>query len=280
MRILVTGGHGWIGGAVCRLLRAQGDELFVFDRSNGNDVCDLKVVAEAAEWCDAIINLAGMLGTSEMFGAEGDAVRVNTLGAVNVYDAAAIWKLPVVQIGTGHKGQPNPYAISKAAAEDLGLARAKYLHEPINVVRAYHAYGPGQKAAPPHGKSPVCKIIPTFICDALTGRPLQINGSGNQFIDLVYVDDVAEVLIEALQPPYGRVIEAGTGVGRTVKSVADDIRFKTDSGSDVEYVPMRPGEPEDTTVVATDPACHNAWPYRLEGTIDYYRELIDASPVA
>ena len=118
---------------------------------------------------EAIINLAGVLGTPELFGSEHRAAQVNILGAVNVYDAAAKLGIPVVQIGTGHKGQPNPYAITKACAEDLGLARARWLGEKITVVRAYHVYGPGQLPGPPHGPAGVHKFFPTFACRALSG---------------------------------------------------------------------------------------------------------------
>ena len=117
----------------------------------------------------AVINLAGMLGTPELLGDERAACEVNIIGAVNVYDAAARRGIPVVQIGTGHKGQPNPYAITKACAEDLGLARARWLGEKITVVRAYHVYGPGQLPGPPHGPASVHKFFPTFACRALSG---------------------------------------------------------------------------------------------------------------
>jgi nucleoside-diphosphate-sugar epimerase len=130
--------------------------------------------------------------------------QVNILGALNVYDAAAARDIPVVQIGTGHKGQPNPYAITKACAEDLGLARAGVGGERIVVVRAFHAYGPGQKACAPHGRGTVRKIVPSMVCRALTGMPVQVNGSGDQAIDLVYVDDVAAALADALHAPVFR----------------------------------------------------------------------------
>lgn len=281
MRVLVTGSDGFIGAAVCRELVARGMVADRFDRPA--DVTDRAQVAAAVTQADAVINLAGVLGTAETFGAEVRAVEVNILGAVHVFDAAAARGIPVVQIGTGHKGQPNPYAITKGAAEDLALARAAYRGERITVVRAYHAYGPGQKACPPHGTAAVRKIVPSFVCRALTGMPLEVHGSGEQLIDLVHVDDVAAVLVGAVAGPYGTVIEAGTGKPTTVLSVALDIADRvavtvtvTKDHSPVLYLPMRDGEPADSRVVASTPACPNAWPHRLDETVEYYRAILAA----
>src|SRR6185295_1622073 len=102
-------------------------------------------------------------------------------------------------------------AVTKACAEDLILTRAKWSGLKANVVRAFHAYGPGQKAPAPYGSATVRKIIPAFVCAALAGDALRVNGTGQQRIDLIHVDDVARTLLDALQAPYGRTLEAGTG---------------------------------------------------------------------
>ena len=133
-RVLVTGGAGFIGKAVRAELEQRGDVFVPFD--HGHDVCDYEDVLNEAEDCQAIMNLAAVLGTVETFGTEHDVARVNVLGAITVADVAAELGVPMVQVGTGHKGQPNPYAITKACAEDLLLARAQWCGQPINVVRA------------------------------------------------------------------------------------------------------------------------------------------------
>lgn len=276
MKVLVTGGAGFIGKAVVNQLTATGHEPSVFDYRNGFNLSDMDDVHWQVDQVEAVINLAGVLGTEEMIGAEANAVEVNIAGAVNVYDAAAKAGVPVVQIGTGHRGQLNPYAITKACAEDLGLARARWRGEKITVVRAFHAYGPGQKAFPPHGKATVRKIMPSFICRALTGMPLIINGDGDQLIDLVHVDDVAKTLVDAIGGPWGEVVEAGTGVATTVKETATIVRRACRSESVLLHVEMRDGEPEHAVVVASNPACLNPFPYGLEATIDFYRALVAA----
>lgn len=287
MKILVTGSSGFIGRAVVDELTARGHEPILFDRDTplgreiSADVRILGSLVRAVDQADAIIHLAGMLGTEETIGAEKQAVEVNILGTLNVLRAAG--DRPVVLIGTGHKGQPNPYAITKGAAEDLALARAQWTGASISVVRAYHVYGPGQKPPPPHGPATVRKIGPSFICRALTGMPVQVWGSGQQVIDMVYVGEVARVLVDtALADPAttrGKVLEAGTGRGMTVERVLRAILTATNSLSAIQHLPMRDGEPEDAVVVAKNPLCaEHPFPYMLGPTIDWYRQYLAQHP--
>lgn len=267
MRILVTGSAGFIGGATVAELVRRGHELLVFDRPM--DVRDAHQVRPFVAQADAVIHLAGALGTAELFGSERDAADVNILGALTVADECARRGIPMVWIGTGHKGQPNPYAITKGCAEDLLLARGN-----VAVVRAYHAYGPGQKVPPPHGTAHVRKIIPSFVCRALTGMPIEVWGEGHNVIDLVHVDEVARILVDAIDLPPGCVYEAGTGVGLTVDNVARRVVEMCRSTSEVVHLPMRPGEPEGAVVVASEPLALHPFPFGMGDVIDHYADVV------
>lgn len=271
-KILVTGSAGFIGQYVQNELHARGFIPVSFDQPE--DVCDRIGLLVQMDGCSGVINLAGRLGTSETFGVEVETAKVNILGALTVADVAAKYGIPMVQIGTGHKGQANPYAITKACAEDLLLERARVTGDQVSVVRAFHAYGPGQKMCAPHGPSPVRKIIPSFVCRALTGMPVEVNGSGLQKVDLVHVADVACLLVDALGLPFGEVYEAGTGNGLSVLEVARTVIELCDSDSAVEFLPMRPGEPEDSVVVAQRPQCERLFPFGMLDTINYYRSKL------
>lgn len=271
MKVLVTGSSGFIGKAVAAELERRCWQLEKFDHPN--TICDRDAIDEAVRSCDAVINLAGVLGTTELLSGDLWATDVNIVGAINVFDAAH--GKPVVQIATGHRGQLNTYAVTKACAEDLALCRARWQQEPITVVRAYHVYGPHQKPCPPHGSATVRKIVPSFVCRALTGMPLEIWGDGKQTIDLIHVDDVARVLVDAIDGPFGHVVDAGTGVGTTVLDAAELTIELCNSRSEIVHLPMRAGEPEGDVVVAEAPCDYN-WAF-AEGlllTIPWYRDLL------
>jgi nucleoside-diphosphate-sugar epimerase len=282
VKVLVTGSAGFIGAHLRAELTRRGHKTVPFDRPSWDvrDLDRLELVCRTSG-AGAVVNLAGVLGTPELFGSEQRACEVNIGGAVNVYDVASGLGIPVVQIGTGHKGQPNPYAITKACAEDLGLARARWLGEKITVVRAYHVYGPGQLPGPPHGPAGVHKFFPTFACRALQGQPLELCGGGGQLIDPVHVSDVAVALADAISGPYGAVVEAGCGKPVSVEQVAADIA-KWAGGTIAApiravRVAGRPGEPWDAEVVAQAPVCRNPWPYLVGETVEWYRQWLTRS---
>ena len=278
MKVLVTGSSGFIGKHVCTELERRAHDVLTFDKPSDVTVAGHVRHAILTREAEAVINLAGMLGTPELFGSEAAAAEVNILGAIGVYDVAAEAKIPVVQIGTGHKGQPNPYAITKACAEELGLARANWLGEKIAVVRAYHVYGPGQIPGPPHGPASVHKFFPTFACRALSGAKLELCGGGGQLIDPVHVSEVARVLVDTiLLEVWGEVTEAGCGKPFTVREVANDIAVECRSPFQPVTVKARDGEPQDAEVVAVSAACINEWPYKLKETADWYREWLTRS---
>lgn len=283
MKVLVTGAHGFIGGWVRAELEARGHECVPFDKPLLS-ILSVPQLREQMTGCDAVIHLAGVLGTTEILRGMHEAVRVNVTGTLNVLEVAAMFRIPVVQIGTGHKGQPNTYAITKACAEDLALARAQWLGEKIAVVRAFHVYGAGQKPPAPWGHSPVRKFFPTFACQALSGKPLEVYGTGRQVIDPVHASEVARVLVDAIGGPYGEVTEAGCGKPVTAHEAATAMLGASMFGLDTEvdyivpestfrYLPMRPGEPVDAHVVAAAPACSNPWPYKVAETLDWYRQF-------
>lgn len=273
MKVLVTGSKGFIGWHLTSELEQRGHTVVPYDHPH--DVRDTNRVAMAVRQAEVVINLAGVLGTEETLRTQVHAAEVNIVGAINVMDACARFGRPLVQIGTGHKGQLNPYAITKACAEDLAVSRAQWLGEVITIVRAFHAYGPRQLPPPPWGDGHAAKILPVFACCALEGKPLPLNGGGRQVVDMVHVSSVARVLADAAENPRpGLVLEAGTGIPRTVAMIAHDISRATGHGDLTVDAPARMGEPVDAHVVALAPAVPmtECWPYKLTETLAWYRE--------
>ena len=246
MKVLVTGGQGFIGGHVINKLLDRGYDVISFDRrlaiiKDGvehvlGDVRDKNSVDQAVFNVDGVIHLAGILGTSETLQHVLETVDVNITGTLNVFEAVTKYSKKCVYITLPDVWQ-NPYSITKRTVKDFAFyVYNKELNAKINVVRGFNVYGEGQKY------KPVRKFAPSFIIRALIGKPLQVFGDGSQLVDLVYAGDTAEILIRALELDCvaDEVIDAGSGEGVPIIEVANLISKMT--GAEIEHLPMRKGE--------------------------------------
>jgi UDP-glucose 4-epimerase len=266
-RVLVTGGNGFIGRSVVQQLLWRNMIPVVFDRhiktqSPGcelilGDVRDATQVNEAVAHVDGVIHLAGVLGTQETIRNPLPAAQTNIMGGLHVFEAVAQYGLPCSYAAVGNHWMQNTYSITKTAVERFAQMYNTERDCSIAIVRALNAYGPGQSVAAPFGYSKVRKIMPAFICRALSGMDIEVYGDGQQIMDMVLVRDVADVFVQALlngPRPDGGVYEAGTGRRTTVLDIAQCVIDTVgDPNVGIAHLPMRPGEPEQSVVVA-DPA--------------------------
>lgn len=276
MKVGVTGGQGFIGSHIVDELLRKGHEVVLFDRHNHlnghpegvefqqGDVRDATEVTEFAAHVDGLIHLAAVLGTQETIQNPRPSAETNILGSLNVFEAANQYDLPVVYAGVGNHWMRDhgtgAYTISKTASEDFTRMFNKYRGGRISVVRPVNAYGPGQSVAAPYGPSKVRKIMPAFICRALTGSAIEIYGDGTQVSDCVYVGDVARVFVGALEytdanDPFERAVEVGPATSITVNDVARKVSgiVSVRNGMrpvDLVNLPMRPGEVPNAVVNA------------------------------
>lgn len=264
MKVLVTGGSGFIGGYVLEQLEANGHDPVIFDhydRKNYDypvilgDVRDSASIVEAFAHVDGFIHLAAVLGTQETIKNPLPAAEVNILGGVNILNAASQYDIPGVYIGVGNHWMNNTYSITKTTIERFVHMFNREHGTRINIVRAMNAYGPRQRPAPPFGSSKVRKITPSFVCRAMAGMDVEIYGDGSQVSDMVHVRDVAQALVSALDKAtlgyvFDTAIEVGPEVNNTVNEVAELIIRLCDSDSRIVHLPMRPGEVPNSVVKA------------------------------
>lgn len=248
-KILVTGGSGFIGSHVCDNFKIKGYEVIRFDHHTPTDFLgDVKSytdVSEAVAHSDGVIHLAGVLGTQETIQEPFPAVETNIVGGLNVFKACRHYKKKCVYIGVGNHWMNNTYSITKTTAERFALMFNKEFGTEIAVVRGLNAYGPRQKI------KPVRKIMPNFIVPALLDKEIVIYGDGSQIMDMIYVTDLAEILVRALivgHKTYNKVFEAGLGRKVTVRQIAEEVIKQVGKGK-LKFVPMRPGEPEHAVVL-------------------------------
>lgn len=264
--VLVTGGNGFIGRYVTEEVTRRGYHATVLDTRYREpaagaelvlgDIRDATAVTEAVAHADGVIHLAGVLGTQETIKNPRPAAETNILGGLNVLEACAQYDIPLVNIAVGNFWMNNTYSITKNTVERFVEMFVRFRGSRMTVVRALNAYGPRQTAAAPYGPSKVRKIMPSFICRALTGEPIEIYGDGLQVMDMIWVEDVANILLDALEltakGPAG-TFEAGTGRRTTVNEiaaiVAREVEAITRQTVEIRHLPMRAGEDERSVVI-------------------------------
>ena len=288
-RILVTGGSGFIGSHVVENLLTRESGVVVFERRRkGNnregvdmflgDVRDTEAVIDAVGSCDGVIHLAGMLGTQETIKRAMDATEVNILGSLNVLYACRLHDIRVVLVSAGNHWMNNAYAITKSATERFGIMYRKEFGMQVAIVRGFNIYGPRQRA------EPVRKVVPNFVLHALKGEDLIVYGTGNQIMDMIYVEDVAEIIVRALLGNHGAsdtVIEAGMGRDTTINELAALVVRLSRSESRIRHVDMRPGEDPESVVKADvdtlrtlgfSPESLTSLEEGLRKTVEWYRD--------
>ena len=256
MKVLVTGGAGFIGRYVCENLLVRGHSVVVYDIKEpafeGAAYCcgnmhDKVKLHKCIEQSDAVMHLAGLLGTSETVDEPLGPAQVNILGSLSVFEACRKFDKRACYIAVGNHFMLNTYAITKTCAEKFALMYNAEHGTRIAVVRGLNAYGPYQK------HKPVRKVIPNFVLPALRDGPITIYGSGGQIMDFIYVADLAEILCRALLDDHGvydSVIEAGSGRRTTINHIAETVIKLSGSSSIINHLPMRAGETKDSIVVA------------------------------
>lgn len=218
-RVLVTGGTGFVGRRVVMMLHAAGHEVRILDlrprpeqlescRPGLAAACDIVtgdiaapgVVAAAAEGCDGIVHLAGLM-TLDCARDPFLGTQVNLTGSLQVFEAARTGGLGVAWLsssgvfGPDDAANPHPmtvYGALKLAVE--GIARAYHADHgvPSLALRPYIVYGPGESAGIAAGPSIAIRA-------AAERRPATIRFSGR--VGFVFVDDVARALVAAITGP-------------------------------------------------------------------------------
>jgi nucleoside-diphosphate-sugar epimerase len=263
-RVFVTGGGGFIGSAIVEGLAARGDEVVAFDISEGPSLKRLRAQyanvafapGELTEWpqlaeamkafrTDAVIHCAAIVGVINSLASPLTTMRVNVEGSLNVLSAMRLSDVPRMinlsseeiygrfqadVIDETHPCFPvKPYGISKFAVEQLARDFARDNGLTVIHIRPCWVYGPAL---------PRLRIPKTFLDAAVEGRSLRVEGGADYRVDQVYVDDVVQGVIKALDCPQHPhdAYHISTGEAPSLGEMVAMIRELV-PGADIEITP-------------------------------------------
>ncbi|MGI8997206.1 MAG: GDP-mannose 4,6-dehydratase [Pyrinomonadaceae bacterium] len=272
MRVLITGGAGFIGSHLSDAYLERGDEVFVLDDlSTGSieNIAHLKdhprfhytidtvlnqpLLAELVDACDVIFHLAAAVGVKLIVESPVRTIETNVHCTEVVLSMANKKKKKVLVASTSEvyglseqvpfredgnlvmgattKGRWS-YACSKAIDEFLALAYWREKKLPTIVVRLFNTVGPRQTGQ--YGM-----VIPTFVKQALAGRPLTVYGTGEQTRCFGYVGDVVGALVRLMDHPeaVGQVFNIGSNEEVSILELAERVKELTKSDSEIVLIP-------------------------------------------
>jgi len=270
MRILVTGGAGFIGSHLCRSLLADGEEVICMDnfftghRKNVEALLDNHdfellrhdVCTPLALEVDQIYHLAcpaspihyqrnpartvqiGVQGTLNMLNLARDAnARIFIASTSEVYGDPAVH--PQVE---SYNGNVNPignrscYDESKRCGETLAVSYAKQYNTQVRIARIFNTYGP-------YMGSGDGRVVSNFICQALREQPITIYGSGKQTRSFCFVSDLIKGIKKLMASSYSLPINIGNPIETTILELASRIIELTNSCSKLEHKDLPKDDP-------------------------------------
>jgi len=268
MKVLVTGGAGFIGSHITeRLLDAGAEVVVLDDLSSGNRqsvhpqarLCQADIGSEAVralferERFECLDHHAAQMNVRRSVDDPMFDARVNIVGSLNLLQAAvATGVKKVVFASTGgaiygeqrtfpadetHQTNPlSPYGVAKLAVEKyLAFYEAVY-GLPYVALRYANVYGPRQD---PHGEAGVVAIFSERL---LRGEPAIINGDGEQTRDFIYVDDVVHANVLAVTTDLGGIYNVGTGLETSVNVLSTYLAQHAGATLPPRHGPPKPGE--------------------------------------
>jgi len=262
MKVLVTGGLGFIGSHIVDKLREKGIQVRVYDLAHKDDlrrddveyvsgsILDYQQLAGAMAGIYAIYHLAAVADVKDVFEEPCYSEEINVRGTINALEAARRTNVNRVIYGsttwvyseteeeqvdeTAPLHSPSHlYTATKMVGEYYCKSYSELFNLHTTVLRYGIPYGPrGRDGA----------VIPIFVSKALNGEPLTIAGDGSQFRKFVYVEDLAEGNVKALKSkePY-RIYNLDGKEKVTIRQMAETIQ-KILGDVKIEYVPARPGD--------------------------------------
>lgn len=270
MRVLITGGAGFIGSHLADAIVARGDEVIALDNfSTGSvanikhlksgvkiidgDIRDADLLNKVTADADLVLHMAAALGVNTILNSPLESISTNVAGSEVVLNAAAIHNKRIVIASTSEIYGKNPkqplsetddrvvgppqvirwsYSDAKAIEEAMATALHQVKGLSVTTVRLFNTVGPRQTGR--YGM-----VVPRFVHSALNNEPLVVYGDGQQSRVFCHVADAVEAILAlaSCDPAIGDVFNIGGEGEISIRDLATKVIKQTSSHSTIEYLP-------------------------------------------
>lgn len=272
MKILLTGGAGFIGSHLAAELLGRGHEVFVVDNlSTGRlenlrhiqsntglhlkegNILDMQILEPLVRECDEVYHLAAAVGVRLIMEKPVETIMTNVRGAENILELCRKHSKKIFIASTSEiygknkngslsedddrilgstKKQRWAYANTKTLDEFLAFAYHETYGLPVVIARLFNTVGPRQTGR--YGM-----VIPNFVRSALDGKPINVYGTGDQTRCFAHVGDVIQGLVGLMEHPeaVGNVFNVGNDEETSITEVAKRVKEMTGSSSEIRYIP-------------------------------------------
>jgi UDP-glucose 4-epimerase len=311
LKVVVTGGAGFIGANLCRMLDQQDfvdhvvalDDLSTGSRQNlagapsvelrEGSILDVEDLDRVMAGAHAVVHLAARPSVSRSLADPVATHEVNGTGTMMVLEAARRHGMPHVVVASSssvYGANPilpkredlapmpvSPYAASKLAAESYALSYERSFGLPVLAFRFFNVFGPLQPAGHAYAA-----VVPTFISCALSGVPLPVHGDGTQTRDFTFVDTVVSVLCDAIRRRVSDPEPVNLAYGSRVSLLELIATLEKVMGQELrrEHTGPRPGDVHDSQADRT--RLTTMFPHveptplqdGLQSTVEWFREAL------
>jgi UDP-glucose 4-epimerase len=272
MKILLTGGAGFIGSHLATELLGRGQEVLVLDdlstgrlenlrhiQSNSGlhlkegSILDIEVLEPLVQECDEVYHLAAAVGVRLVMEKPVETIMTNVRGAENILEVCRKHSKKIFIASTSEiygKNKNGPlsedddrilgstkkhrwaYANTKTLDEFMAFAYHQAYGLPIVIARLFNTVGPRQTGR--YGM-----VIPNFVRSALDNKPINVYGTGDQTRCFAHVSDVIQGLVGLMEHPeaVGDVFNVGNSEETSIADVARRVKAMTGSSSEIRYIP-------------------------------------------
>lgn len=300
--ILVTGGAGFLGAHITKILLEKGHQVVVLDNlSKGHrdevdpraklvvgDILDPKAVEDCLENIDAVIHMAGLIVVPESVEKPEEYFKNNVLGTVNLLESMKNKKVKKIIFSSSAcvYGNPknlpiteneplapdNPYGATKASVEAFLQSYTAMYNLDVTILRYFNPYGPGELHAPE------THAIPNFITATLAKKSIPLYWKGEQIRDFIYVEDLAQAHVDVLGQTGLNIFNVGTEKGIRIKDVVDEIFKIVGYEVEIDDLGKRPGDVQANYASSKKLNRATGWKAKvdlkvgLQRTVEYFTE--------